>query len=237
VSATRVLVVDDEPQIRYGLRRSLEAHGYAVREASDAAGAVAQFTSFRPDVVLLDLMLPDGSGVDVCRELRRSHATPIIVLSALGDEQTKIDALDSGADDYLTKPFATGELLARVRAALRRVARGDGEAGPIVAGELVIDLERRVVTRAGAEVRLTPTEYSLLRYLATNAGKVLTHTMILREVWGAEYVTSTHVLRTYVNQLRAKVEDDPAHPSVIRTDPGVGYRFVQGEGEHAPEPR
>jgi two-component system KDP operon response regulator KdpE len=229
VTGARVLVVDDEPQIRYGLRRSLEAHGYAVREAVDAADAMRQFSSFRPDVVLLDLMLPDGSGVDVCRDLRLAHATPVIVLSALGDEQTKIDALDTGADDYLTKPFATGELLARVRAALRRAARHDGDAGPIIAGDLAVDLERRVVTKASADVRLTPTEYSLLRYLASNAGKVLTHAMILREVWGPEYATSTHVLRTYVNQLRAKVEDDPAHPVIIRTDPGVGYRFVQAE--------
>ena len=229
MTGARVLVVDDEAELRYGLRRSLEMHGYAVREAGDAAGAARQFAAFRPDVVLLDLMLPDGSGVDVCRDVRRSHATPIIVLSALGDEDTKIEALDCGADDYLTKPFATGELLARVRAALRRSARGDGEAGPVVAGDLVIDLERRVVTRAGADVRLTPTEYSLLKYLATNAGRVLTRAMILREVWGAEYASSAHVLRTYINQLRAKLEDDPSHPEIIRTDPGVGYRFVQPE--------
>jgi two-component system KDP operon response regulator KdpE len=230
MTGPRVLVVDDEPQLRYGLRRALEAHGYAVREASDVAEAGREFASFRPDIVLLDLMLPDGSGVDVCRDVRRAHATPIIVLSALGDEQTKIEALDCGADDYLTKPFGTGELLARVRAALRRTATRDGESGPVTSGNVTVDLERRVVTKGGTEVRLTPTEYSLLKYLASNAGKVLTHNMILREVWGPEYASSTHVLRTYVNQLRGKIEDDPARPAIIRTDTGVGYRFVEAEG-------
>lgn len=222
----RVLVVDDEAQLRRALTRSLEGHGYSVREAEDGAEALRAFDTFKPDVVLLDLMLPDMSGVDVCQELRRKHRTPIIVLSVLGEEKTKVDALDAGADDYLTKPFGMDELLARIRVALRRGA-SDREQRPIIStGGLAIDLERRVVTLDGSEVRLTPTEYSLLKYLAMNAGKVLTHAMILREVWGAEYVADTHVLRTCVNQLRTKLSDDAAGPRFIRTDPGVGYRFI-----------
>lgn len=222
----RILVVDDEAQLRRALMRSLEGHGYSIREAEDGAEAVRAFEAFKPDVVLLDLMLPDISGVEVCRELRRKHRTPIIVLSVLGEEKTKVDALDAGADDYLTKPFGMDELLARIRVALRRGA-SDREQRPIIStGGLVIDLERRIVTIDGNEVRLTPTEYSLLKYLAINAGKVLTHAMILREVWGDEYADDTHVLRTCVNQLRTKLTDDAAGPRFIRTDPGVGYRFI-----------
>ncbi len=222
----RVLVVDDEAQLRRALTRSLEGHGYSVREAEDGSAALQEIELFRPDVVLLDLMLPDMSGVKVCQELRRKHTTPIIVLSVLGEEKTKVDALDAGADDYLTKPFGMDELLARVRVALRRGSSERDQQPVISTGGLVIDLERRVVGVDEREVRLTPTEYSLLKYLALNAGKVLTHAMILREVWGAEYVDDTHVLRTCMNQLRAKLGDDPASPRFIRTDPGVGYRFV-----------
>jgi len=222
----RVLVVDDEAQLRRALTRSLEGHGYSVREAEDGAGALLAFEAFKPDVVLLDLMLPDMSGVDVCQELRRKHTTPIIVLSVVGEETTKVDALDAGADDYLTKPFGMDELLARIRVALRH-GSSDRDQQPVIStGGLVIDLERRVVAVDERGVRLTPTEYSLLKYLALNAGKVLTHAMILREVWGAEYLDDTHVLRTCVNQLRAKLGDGPASPRFIRTDPGVGYRFV-----------
>jgi two-component system KDP operon response regulator KdpE len=222
----RVLVVDDEVQLRRALTRSLEGHGYSVREAEDGKEALAAFEAFKPDVVLLDLMLPDISGVQVCQELRRKHRTPIIVLSVLGEEKNKVDALDAGADDYLTKPFGMDELLARIRVALRRGA-SDREQSPMIStGGLAIALERRVVTLDGSEVRLTPTEYSLLKYLAMNAGKVLTHAMILREVWGAEYADDTHVLRTCVNQLRTKLSDDAAGPRFIRTDPGVGYRFI-----------
>jgi two-component system KDP operon response regulator KdpE len=222
----RVLVVDDEAQLRRALTRSLEGHGYSVREADDGSAALLAFEAFKPDVVLLDLMLPDMSGVDVCRELRRKHTTPIIVLSVLGEEKTKVDALDAGADDYLSKPFGMDELLARIRVALRRGSADRAQQPVISTGGLVIDLERRAVTLDAAEVHLTPTEYSLLKYLAMNAGKVLTHTMILREVWGAEYVADTHVLRTCVNQLRSKLSDDAAGPRFIRTDPGVGYRFI-----------
>jgi two-component system KDP operon response regulator KdpE len=222
----RILVVDDEAQLRRALVRSLEGHDYAVREAEDGADALEAFDAFKPDVVLLDLILPDMSGVDVCRELRRKHATPIIILSVVGEEQAKVAALDEGADDYLTKPFGMDELLARVRVSLRRGASDRTQQPVISAAGLTVDLERRLVTLDGRELHLTPTEYSLLKYLALNEGKVLTHAMILREVWGAEYLDDTHVLRTCVNQLRSKLADDPASPRFIRTDPGVGYRFL-----------
>lgn len=229
--SARILVVDDEAQLRLALRRALEGHGYRVRDAEDAASALALFDTFKPDVVLLDLMLPDMSGVEVCRALRARTTTPIIVLSVVGDEKTKVAALDEGADDYLTKPFAAGELLARIRVALRHSGGDHAQGTKLVAGDLSIDLETRDVRLAGAEVRLTPTEFSLLKYLATNAGKVLTHPMILRAVWGAEYADDPHVLRTYVNQLRAKLGDDAAAPRFIRTDPGVGYRFLDPGSE------
>jgi len=227
VTGARILVVDDEPQLRRAVRRALEGHGYEVREADDGGSALSSFQVFRPDVVLLDLMLPDGSGIEVCRELRKSHQTPIIVLSVIGDESTKVEALDQGADDYLTKPFGSEELLARIRVALRRAVAAKGQDAVVRSGDLAIDLARRGVTIAGEEVHLTPTEYSLLKYLATNAGRVLTHPMILRSVWGAEYAADTHVLRTYINQLRAKLHDDPSAPRYIHTDPGVGYRFLE----------
>lgn len=229
MSKPRILVVDDEPQLRRTVRRSLEGFTYDVREAQDGASALTEFEAFRPDVVLLDLMLPDISGVDVCRELRKTYDTPIVVLSVVGDEHTKVAALDAGADDYLTKPFGIEELLARIRVALRRGSATRAQRPIISVENLSIDLERRSVTLDGNEVRLTPTEYSLLKYLATNAGKVLTHPMILRAVWGTEYAEDTHVLRTYVNQLRAKLHDDPTHPRFIRTESGIGYRFLQAD--------
>lgn len=225
----RILLVDDEAQLRRAVTRSLEGHGYQVREAGDGPSALVAFEVFKPDVVLLDLMLPGMGGVDVCRELRRKHRTPIIILSVIGEEQTKVAALDEGADDYLTKPFGMDELLARVRVALRRGASDRTQQPTIAAGGLVVDVERRMVTLDGQEVRLTPTEYSLLKYLATNAGKVLTHGMILREVWGAEYAQDTQVLRTCINQVRSKLHDDAAAPRFIRTDPAVGYRFLLAE--------
>jgi two-component system KDP operon response regulator KdpE len=226
MSAPRILVVDDEPELRRALARSLSGHEYAVREAPDGAAALREFAAFKPDVVLLDLVLPDRSGVDVCRELRRLQDTPIIVLSVVGEERAKVDALDAGADDYLTKPFGMGELLARVRVALRRGAVDRTQRPFITADGLSIDLERRRVTLDGHEIHLTPTEYSLLKYLGMHAGKVLTHPMILRAVWGEEYARDTALLRTYINQLRTKLGDDPAAPRFIHTDPGVGYRFV-----------
>jgi two-component system KDP operon response regulator KdpE len=227
MSEPRILVVDDEPQLRRAVRVSLEGHGYVVREADDGASALREFEAFRPDVVLLDLMLPDTSGVDVCRALRKTYDTPIVVLSVVGDERTKVAALDAGADDYLTKPFGIEELLARIRVALRRGSATRAQRPIIRVENLSVDLERRSVTLDGEALRLTPTEYSLLKYLATNAGKVLTHPMILRAVWGMEYAEDTHVLRTYVNQLRAKLHDDPAHPRFIRTESGIGYRFLE----------
>jgi two-component system KDP operon response regulator KdpE len=220
----RILVVDDETQLRRALKLALEGHGYSVREADDGASGLREFDAFKPDVVLLDLMLPDMSGVDVCRSLRKSAETPIIVLSVVNDERSKVDALDEGADDYLTKPFGADELLARVRVALRRGSTLRTQAAVIEAGALVMDLERREVRASGHAVHLTPTEYSLLKYMATNAGKVLTHPMILRAVWGGEYASERHLLRTYVNQLRAKLGADASRQIV--TDAGIGYRFV-----------
>ena len=227
MSGARILVADDETQLRRAVRRGLEGHGYAVREAEDGAGAVREFAAFKPDVVLLDLIMPDMTGVDVCREMRASSATPVIILSVVGEEQRKVEALDAGADDYLTKPFGMDELLARVRVALRRGSTDRGQIAVIRADGLEIDLANRRVRRDGASVHLTPTEYSLLKYLATNAGKVLTHPMLLSAVWGPEYVSDSQLLRTYINQLRAKLGDDASAPRFIRTDPGVGYRFAE----------
>jgi two-component system KDP operon response regulator KdpE len=226
MNGPRILVVEDEAQLRFALVRYLEKSGYTVAGSEDGAGALGGFVSFRPDVVLLDLMLPDMTGVEVCRELRRTSETPIIVLSAIGDERTKVMALDEGADDYLTKPFAMDELLARIRVALRHGSSLRANQPIVGAGPLRIDLERRSVTVHGEPVHLTPTEYSLLKYLATNAGKVVTHPMILRAVWGADYANDTTILRTYINQLRAKLEDDPEKPRLILTEPRIGYRFA-----------
>jgi two-component system, OmpR family, KDP operon response regulator KdpE len=223
-SGPRVLVVEDEAQIRYALRRYLESNGYQVREAEDGATALREFELFKPDVMLLDLMLPDMSGVDIVRDLRQTHETPIVVLSAMGDERTKVSALDEGADDYLTKPVGMEELLARLRVALRHSTRSSGKDARITVGDLVVDVDRRQVMLQGTEVHLTPTEYALLKYLAVHSGKVLTHTMILREVWGAGY-TDTAVLRTAMNQLRAKLDADAAKP-LIRTEPRIGYRLL-----------
>jgi two-component system KDP operon response regulator KdpE len=228
MSGARILIIEDEAQLRYALRRYLEESGYETRDADDGAGGLREFPVFKPDVVLLDLMLPDMSGVDVCKTIREGSVTPIVVLSALGEEKTKVEALDQGADDYLTKPFGMDELLARIRVALRHGSSLRAGQPVIDAGDLRIDLEHRRVSLKGVEVSLTPTEYSLLKYLATNAGKVLTHPMILRAVWGAEY-EDTAVLRTYINQLRSKLEEDSANPRYIRTEPRVGYRFLFSE--------
>jgi two-component system KDP operon response regulator KdpE len=219
------LIVEDEPQLRFALRRNLEEAGYSTREVEDGAGALRELGSFKPDVVLLDLMLPDMSGVDVCREIRRDSETPIVVLSALEDEKTKVAALDEGADDYLTKPFGMDELFARIRVALRHGSSLRANQPVIEAGELRLDLEHRAVTLKGVAIHLTPTEYALLKYLATNAGRVLTHPMILRNVWGAGY-DDTRLLRTCLNQLRTKLGDDPEKPRYIQTEPRIGYRFL-----------
>jgi two-component system KDP operon response regulator KdpE len=222
----RILVVDDEPQLRRAITRSLRGHGYDTREAESGGSALATFEAYKPDLVLLDVMLPDMTGVDVCRMLRKKHQTPIIILSVVDDEAAKVAALDEGADDYVTKPFGMEEVLARVRVALRRGAFDRNQQPVIRVHGLTIDLEARRVERDGRNVHLTPTEYALLKYLATHGGRVLTHPMILREVWGGEYVHENHLLRTAINQLRTKLSDDATSPRFIFTDPGVGYRFA-----------
>jgi two-component system KDP operon response regulator KdpE len=228
--APLLLVVDDDAPIRRFLRAGLGSEGYRVIEAENGADAVAQAATRAPDLVLLDLGLPDGDGFDVVRRLREWSQVPVIVLSARGQEEDKIRALDAGADDYVTKPFAMGELLARVRVALRHSARAESgsDAGPVVAGELSIDLARRTVTVAGEAVRLTPIEYRLLAILARHAGRVLTHEQLLREVWGPGYATQHHYVRVYMAQLRQKLERDPSRPRWLVTEPGVGYRLREG---------
>lgn len=220
----RVLVVDDEPPIRRFLRTSLSAHGYEVFEANCGQAALSAVLADRPDLILLDLGLPDLDGVEVTRLLREWMSIPIIVVSVRGHEADKIAALDAGADDYVTKPFGMGELLARMRVALRRASSSGSE--PVFAtGDLVVDLARREVRMAGRLVQLTPTEYDLLRALVTHAGKVLTHRHLLREVWGPGYAQETHLLRVNISNLRRKIEPDAARPRYIRTEPGVGYRL------------
>jgi len=220
----RVLVVDDEAAIRRYLRASLSAHGYVVFEADTGQAALSSFTAARPDLVILDLGLPDLDGIEVTRLLRQWTPIPIVILSVRGQEADKIAALDAGADDYLTKPFGTGELLARMRVALRRSSQSKVE--PVfTVDDLRVDLGRRMVTLAEREVQLTPTEYDLLRGLVTHAGKVLTHRQLLREVWGVGYEQETHMLRVNISNLRRKIEPDPTRPRYILTEPGVGYRL------------
>jgi two-component system KDP operon response regulator KdpE len=224
VNVARVLVVDDEPQILRALETTLGGAGYDVRSASNAKEALAAAAAGRPDIVILDLVLPDGSGVEVSRELRRWTAVPIIVLSVVEDEREKVAALDAGADDYVTKPFGIDELLARVRAALRRShPSGDPE---VRIGDLVVDLEKRDVTMAGERVSLTPNEFDMLALFAQNEGKLLTHRAILKAVWGPAYSDESHYLHVYVSQLRRKIEPDPARPRYLLTEPGAGYRLV-----------
>jgi two-component system KDP operon response regulator KdpE len=220
----RILVVDDEPQILRGLRVILTSAGYRV-EAADSKEAALDAASVRPpDAIVLDLMLPDGSGVDVCRELRRWSDLPIVVLSAIGDEREKVRALDAGADDYVTKPFGTDELLARLRAVLRR-ASDNGAEPRVTIGELTVDLDARTVSRGGTEIHLTPIEFDLLRVLTEHRGKLVTHAKLLREVWGPKYADETHYLRVHVAHIRAKVEPEPSRPRYVITEPGVGYRL------------
>jgi two-component system KDP operon response regulator KdpE len=224
--ATRILVVDDEPQIRQLLRTGLEGYGYAVDVAADGVEAVAKAQDWRPDVIVLDMELPRLSGIDVCRSVRAWSSAPIIVLTVRDSDRDKIQALDEGADDYLTKPFSLGELLARIRVALRHAALMSASNEPLrVFGELRLDLLHRRVFLGEQEIHLTPTEYDLLKLLATQAGKVLTHTTLLRQVWGPAYERDTQTLRVFIGQLRRKLGDDPARPRFILTEPGVGYRF------------
>jgi two-component system, OmpR family, KDP operon response regulator KdpE len=226
----RILIVDDEPQIRRFLRTSLGAHGYRVIEAARGQEAMTLTATERPELVLLDLGLPDMAGLEVIQRLREWSTVPIIVVSVRGQEAEKIAALDRGADDYVTKPFGMGELLARIRAALRHRLQADVEEPVFHAGGLIVDLVKRVVTVDGQEVKLTPKEYDLLRVLVTHAGKVITHQQLLREVWGPGSVYETHYLRVYIGQLRQKLEPDPAQPRYLLTESGVGYRLrLDGE--------
>jgi len=221
----RILVVDDEPQILRSLRTTLAAHDYDVHTAASGEEALTMLERRPPDLVVLDLALPGISGLDVCRELRARSPVPILILSARGDERDKVTALDAGADDYLTKPFGINELLARIRAALRRAA-GARSASPVIeVDDLRVDVDRRHVTLGHEEVRLTPTEFDLFKTLITHAGRVLTHGYLLRTVWGPEYDEESQILRVFIGQLRRKVERDPARPHYILTEPGVGYRF------------
>ena len=224
MSKARILVVDDEPQILRALQTNLRGAGYDVDTAATAEAALATAAMRPPDAVILDLVLPDGRGTDVCRELRRWSAAPVLLLSVVGEEQEKVAALDAGADDYVEKPFGVEELLARLRAALRRAGPPGGPVLEI--GELAVDLEKRLVTVQGRAVQLTPHEFGLLRLLAQNEGKLLTHPTILREVWGPAYGDESHYLHVYVSQLRRKIEPDPARPRYVLTEPGVGYRLV-----------
>jgi two-component system KDP operon response regulator KdpE len=220
----RVLVVDDEPPVRRFLRMSLTAHGLTVFEAATGQEALSAVADHRPDLVILDLGLPDMEGVEVTQRLREWSKIPIIILSVREHESEKIAALDAGADDYLTKPFGIGELMARIRVALRHAIQPAMQ--PVFTlDDLTIDLERRMVMLRGDEVQLTPTEYDLLRALVLHAGKVLTHNQLLREVWGIGYEAEAHMLRVNISNLRRKIETDPSRPRYITTEPGVGYRF------------
>src|SRR5438105_15764436 len=223
-NATRVLVVDDEPEIVRGLTIVLRDAGYAVEAAPTKAAALASLSTRPPEALVLNLVLPDGDGVGVCKEIRRWSRLPILVLSAVGDEREKVRALDAGADEYVTKPFGSEELLARLRAVLRR-SPDAGHVAQIEIGELTVDLEDRKVLRDGEEVHLTPIEFDLLRVLAQYPGRLVTQRQLLQEVWGPQYVDESHYLRVHIAHIRAKIEPDPSRPRFIITDPGVGYRL------------
>jgi two-component system, OmpR family, KDP operon response regulator KdpE len=222
----RILVIDDEPQIHRFLGPALDAAGYEPLRADSGQEGLRGIALWSPDAVVLDLGLPDMDGKEVLEKARAFYDGPILILSARDREVEKIEALDRGANDYVEKPFGVGELLARLRAALRQSSRAPMPSGPIQAGDIEIDLEKRLVTRAGAAVRLSPKEYDLLVRLALGAGKVLTHKDLLVAVWGAAHAQDTQYLRVFVGQLRQKLEADPASPKLIQTEPGVGYRFA-----------
>ncbi|MBD9649247.1 response regulator transcription factor [Ensifer sp. PDNC004] len=226
MSVERILVVDDEPQIQRFLKPALSAAGYDVREAMTGAEALKAAATMAPDVVILDLGLPDMDGKEVIANLRGWSQVPIIILSARDRESEKIAALDLGADDYIEKPFGIGELTARIRAALRHRVQMEGGQTQLSADGVSIDTIKRVVTKDGEPVRLTPKEYDLLVMLAHHAGRVVTHKTLLTSVWGVAHGEDLHYLRVFIGQLRGKIERDPADPKIIRTEPGVGYRFV-----------
>lgn len=221
----RVLIIDDEPQIRKLLKVALGAHGYDIDEAATGVDGISRAATFKPDILIIDLGLPDIDGKDVVKSVREWSQTPIIVLTARDQEQEKIEALDVGADDYVTKPFSVGELMARMRVSLRRAASSEHE--PVITcGDLVVDLIQRRVTVAEREVKLTPTEYELIKILAQHRGRVLTHKQLLKAVWGTAYNEDTHYIRVYIGQLRRKIEDNPTQPRHIITESGVGYRLM-----------
>ena len=221
----RILVVDDEPQLTRVLLRTLASKGYEVRVAGDGEFALQTFHDWPPSLVITDLAMPNMGGLELCRRLRKISDVPIIVLSVRGEEKTKVEALDSGADDYVTKPFGMDELLARIRAALRREPSGDAQNHVLHAGAFEINLDAHIATQDGNELRLTPKEFDLLVHLVRNAGKVLTHRALLGAVWGGDYTEQHEYLRVFIGQLRKKIEPDPATPRYILTEPWIGYRF------------
>jgi two-component system KDP operon response regulator KdpE len=228
----RILVVDDEPQLTRVLRTGLSSRGYDVRAAADGLTALDTFNDWNPDLVITDLGMPNMNGIELCRRLRAISQVPIIVLSAKGEEETKVEALDTGADDFVTKPFGIDELLARVRASLRRAATpiaNDAALTVIEAGDFHVDLESRKLTVLGREIHLTPKEFELLTYFIQHPGKVLTHRNLLAALWGGNYVEQNEYLRVFVGNLRKKIESDPATPRYIITEPWIGYRFDAGQ--------
>ena len=226
----KILVVDDEAQIIRVLRRSLTAHTYEVRTAADGQAALELFHDWHPELVITDLSMPEMNGMELCRAIRKTSATPIIVLSVKGEEHNKVEALDAGADDYITKPFGINELMARVRAALRRVpTNAEATQNNLAEGDFVIDLAAHKVLVREQEIHLTPKEFDLLVYLFQNRGKVLTHRKLLGAIWGGNYTEQTEYLRVFVGQLRKKIEADPAHPQYILTEPWIGYRFLSAK--------
>lgn len=226
----RILIADDEPQITRVLRTGLTTRGYDVRVAADGESALDTFNDWHPDLVVTDLAMPNMDGLDLCRRLRLISQVPIIVLSVRGEERTKVEALDAGADDYVTKPFSMEELLARMRAALRRAPAASGDAAPTVleAGDFRLDLETRRVVVRGEDIHLTPKEFELLTHLMQHAGKVLTHRKLLTSIWGGNYAEQNEYLRVFIGQLRKKIEPDSAAPRYILTEPWIGYRFDPG---------
>jgi len=224
-TGARILVIEDDPQIRKLLRVSLGAHGYDVDEAKTGQDGLYQVANFKPDLIILDLGLPDIDGKEVVQRIREWSQIPIVILSARDQEREKVEALDAGADDYITKPFGISELLARMRVSIRRSVHTEGE--PILTcGNLVVDVAQRRVSMDKREIKLTPTEYDLLKELIMNAGKVLTHKQLLKAVWGSNYMEDTHYIRVYIGQLRRKIEEDPTQPRYIISEPGVGYRLI-----------
>jgi two-component system KDP operon response regulator KdpE len=228
MTSATIFVVDDEPQIRRVMRTTLSAAGYSILEARSGEEALERMRSERADLVLLDINMPGMDGLETCREIRSGSDVPIIMLTVRNTERDKVMALDAGADDYVVKPFGTEELLARIRAALRRSAPGDS-VPTFLSKDLTIDFDKRVVVVKGQSVRLTPKEFDLLRLLVTNRGKAVAHRRLLQAVWGPDYGEETEYLRVFINQLRKKIEPDPRKPRFIRTDPWVGYRFEAPE--------